>query len=144
MAFKEPKRLTVRQPPFLIYIVDDDEDDLLFISNAFKEIGLENVCKGFLSADDLFQDLKFNATSHLPDAIVLDYEMPKMNGKEVLKKLIRIPDFENIPFIFYSDNLAPELETELKNLGAACCIKKGVTTKDQQKVANQIIDILKK
>src|SRR5215208_6466068 len=102
MAFNEPKRLTVNQSPFSLHIVDDDEDDLLFIHNAFKELGLDNVCKGFLSGVELLQHLKFSENKEMPDVIILDYEMPKMNGKEVLRALRAMPEVNSIPIIFYS------------------------------------------
>ena len=132
------------QPPFLLYIVDDDEDDLLFIHNAFKEMGLDNVCKGFLKGQELLQYLKFAANKELPDMIILDYEMPRMNGKELLNILRAIPELISIPVIFYSDKITTELEKELVEIGAFCCIKKGRTANEQLKFAQAIIDILKK
>lgn len=143
MASKEPKCITVNQPPFLLYIVDDDEDDLLFIHNAFKDLGLDNVCKGFLSGDELFQHLKY-AGKELPDVIVLDYEMPKMNGRELLKTLRKIPELSTVPVIFYSDKISEEMENNLQELGALCCIKKGVTVNEQKKFAQAITEFLKK
>ena len=132
------------QPPILIYVVDDDEDDLLFLSNAFREIGLENVCKGFLSGEDLFQHLKFNAAERMPDIVVLDYELPKMNGKEIMIALLKHPDFHSVRFIFYSDNITPKVDGELTRLGAFCCIRKGITINDQVRFAKTISDFLKK
>lgn len=144
MASQKPKCETVNQPPFLLYIVDDDEDDLLFIHNAFKELGLDNVCKGFLSADEVLQHLRFSLDKECPDIIVLDYEMPKMNGRELMKALRKIPQLEKIPVIFYSDKISEELEIKLIELGAFCCIKKGVSPIDQRKFAKAITEFLKK
>jgi CheY-like chemotaxis protein len=144
MAFETPKRITVSQPPFLLYIVDDDEDDLFIIHNAFKEIGLDNVCKGFLSGMDLLQHLKFSGAKEYPDVIVLDYEMPKMNGMELLIAIRKMPDLDAIPVIFYSDKITEDIEEELKKLGAFCCIKKGVTPGEQLKFAKAITEFLKK
>ena len=135
----------MNRPPFLLYIVDDDEDDLLFIHNAFKSIGLDNVCKGFYNGTELIEHLKFKAIEEeLPDMVILDYEMPKMNGKEVLKKLRSFSEFNTVPVIFYSDRISDHLENELKELGAFCCIKKGVTEGDQLKFAKAVTELLKK
>ncbi|HEU4472600.1 MAG TPA: response regulator [Flavisolibacter sp.] len=128
----------------MLYIVDDDEDDLLFIHTAFKEIGLDNVCKGFLNGPELLQHLRFNAGKEIPDVIILDYQMPKMNGKEVLVSIRRQPWLQSTPVIFYSDKINDSLDAELKELGAFCCIRKGVTPGDQRKFARTITDLLKK
>jgi CheY-like chemotaxis protein len=145
MAIKKPpKRITVNQPPFLLYIVDDDEDDLLFIHNAFKAVGFDNVCKGFYNGGELMQHLKFKPAEEMPDVIVLDYEMPKMNGKQVLKQLRSLPDFFSTPVIFYSDRIDEKLESELKELGAFCCIKKGITPVEQVNFAKAVTEFLKK
>ena len=133
----------MNHPPFLIYMVDDDEDDLLFIHNAFREIGLENVCKGFLQGTELLQHVKFTSETELPDLIVLDYEMPRMNGREVFRMIKNIEELEHVPVIFYSDKITYQLEQELMALGAYCCIKKGVTAGDQVKFAQKITEILK-
>lgn len=131
-------------PPFLLYIVDDDEDDLLFIQNAFRDIGLDNVCKGFLNGNEFLQHMKFISDTEVPDIIVLDYEMPKMNGRELLKQTRALLAGSEIPIIFYSDKITPQLEKELLELGAYCCIKKGVTARDQVKFAQTITALLKK
>ena len=133
------------QPPFLIYLVDDDEDDLLFIHSAFQELGLEYVCKGFLQAEDLLQHLKFTAASgERPDVIVLDYEMPRMDGKGLLIAIRNTPALQAVPVLFYSDKISEVLEQELIALGALCCIKKGVTAAEQLKFARSITSFLKK
>jgi len=144
MAFKKPKRVAVNHPPFLLYIVDDDEDDLLFIHNAFQAVGFDNVCKGFYDGHDFLEHLKYKASEESPDIVVLDYEMPRMNGKELLKKLRSFPEFNSIPIIFYSDRINDRLEEELKQLGAFCCIKKGITPGDQLKFARTVTEFLKK
>jgi CheY-like chemotaxis protein len=134
----------VSQPPFSLYIVDDDEDDLLFIHNAFREIGLDNVCKGFLNGHEFLQHMRLLSPAEIPDVIVLDFEMPRMNGKELLKQIRTIPIASGIPVIFYSDKITPELEQELLAQGAYCCIKKGVTSRDQVKFAKTITELLNK
>ena len=40
------------------------------------------------------------AIQHLPDLIICDIEMPKMNGYEVFKNLEKIPSTASVPFIF--------------------------------------------
>lgn len=131
-------------PPFLLYVVDDDEDDLYIINNAFRQIGLDGVCKGFLTGKELLSHIKYNLEKELPNVIVLDYEMPKMNGKQLLITLRNIPELEDVPIVIYSDRINSELEAELKALGAYCCIRKGISVNEQKNFAETIHQYLKK
>jgi CheY-like chemotaxis protein len=131
-------------PPFLLYLVDDDEDDLLFIQTAFRELGLDNVCVGFLSGNDMLEHLKYTGLKEIPNIIILDYEMPRMNGRDLLRAIRNFEELNQVPVIFYSDKITEEVESELKELGAFCCIKKGITASEQIKFAQAITEFLKK
>ncbi len=39
-------------------------------------------------------------SANKPDLILLDYEMPEMNGKQVMEKLLENDDYKDIPVIF--------------------------------------------
>jgi chemotaxis family two-component system response regulator Rcp1 len=132
------------QPPFLIYLVDDDEDDLLFIHTAFRELGLENVCKGFLSGSELLQHLRFTNGHERPDVIILDFDMPRMSGKDILLHLRSLPEMQDVPVVFYSDKINLDIEEVLVSLGARGCIKKGVNAHEQLQFAKDIAVLLKK
>jgi CheY-like chemotaxis protein len=134
----------VSQPPFLIYIVDDDEDDLLFIQDAFSAIGLEDVLKGFFNGNDLIQYIRFTENERSPNMIILDYQMPLLTGKELLFQVRTFPHLSKVPIIFYSDKINNEVEKELINAGALSCIKKGLTQKDQVQFVKYISEFLKK
>ena len=132
------------QPPFLIYIVDDDEDDLLFIHDAFRAIGLEDVLKGFFSGHDLIQYIRYTENEREPQMIILDYQMPLLTGKELLQEVRNFPHLSKVPIIFYSDKINNAVEKELISAGALSCIKKGLTQKDQVQFVKYISEFLKK
>ena len=59
-----------------------------------------------------------------PDLILLDYEMPEMNGKEVLEKLQAEEEYADIPVIFLTSVDNKEIVLELLSLKPAGYILK--------------------
>lgn len=77
----------------------------------------------------------------VPDLILLDYEMPKMNGKEVLQKLQEAEEYADIPVLFLSGIDSREIILELLALKPAGYILKPV---DSKMLLERIEDIIGK
>ena len=72
------------------------------------------------SAVILFENLEH----YLPDLILLDVEMPEMNGFEVIKKLKEDSRYRDIPVIFLTSRSDEDSRKEGLNLGAVDFITK--------------------
>lgn len=95
-----------------ILLVEDDSLIVKIYSTRLKADGFEVV-----SADNGEDGLAI-ATKEIPDFILLDVMMPKMDGFNVLQQLRANPALANTPIIVYS-NLAQESEMQkAKDLGA--------------------------
>ena len=93
------------------------------------------------SAEILFEILE-NA---IPDLILLDIEMPEMNGYEALKKLKANPLYANIPVIFLTSKDDDESEMEGFDLGAVDYITKPFSGPLLLKrIANQLLIVRQK
>ena len=103
-----------------ILIVDDDRDDIYFFSKALEEFkrNIELVTAG--NGLEAFEKL-LNFT---PDVILLDLNMPVMNGVAFLKSIKRIKHLKEIPVIIYTCELSIFDKEELKKLGAYAVYKK--------------------
>ncbi|MCD4656011.1 MAG: fused response regulator/phosphatase [Planctomycetes bacterium] len=66
------------------------------------------------------------ATKHLPDLIILDFQMPKMTGIEVLKKLLRIDETKYIPIWMLTAQGDDELMTLAFDEGITDYIEKPI------------------
>ncbi len=77
----------------------------------------------------------------VPDLILLDYEMPEMNGKEVLKKLQATEEYADIPVIFLTSMDNREIVMELLALKPAGYILKPA---DSGMLLERIEDIIGK
>ena len=61
------------------------------------------------------------------DLLVLDINMPELDGQEVLKKVKADERFKEIPVVIVSSVSNPEMDKNLKDYGAYAVIKKPVT-----------------
>jgi CheY-like chemotaxis protein len=88
---------------YTILYVDDDIDDVYLISEAFEKY-TDHLT--IVHADNGLQGLevleKMNAEAMLPCLIILDINMPIMNGKEMLKKLRERPQYRDLPVVLFS------------------------------------------
>ncbi|MCU0453568.1 MAG: hybrid sensor histidine kinase/response regulator [Bacteroidetes bacterium] len=78
----------------LLLVVDDTEDNLDLLEFALKKKPIR-----FLRANSGAECLRIAAHQH-PDIIVLDIQMPEMDGFETLRRLRANPATERIPVIF--------------------------------------------
>jgi CheY-like chemotaxis protein len=96
----------------LIVIAEDDMDDRFLLQQAFAESGNDETLEFVDNGLDLMSYLNCKAKNGVyPDLIVLDLNMPKMSGKEVLAEIKRRPMFDKIPVIIYTTT-QNELEIE--------------------------------
>lgn len=111
-----------------ILIAEDDADDQLLLKTAFIENGgqqiLDFVEDGvavmcYLNSIDLKKK-----ESRYPDFIVLDLNMPKKNGKEVLCEIKNHPVFKMIPVIIYTTTRDEQEVKRCYELGANTYIVK--------------------
>jgi len=107
----------------LLYV--DDEPELLEIGRVFLERGGDFIVSTASSAAeglDLLGRQSF-------DAIISDYQMPVMDGIELLKEVRRI--YDGIPFILFTGRGREEVVIEAINNGADFYLQKGGDTKAQ-------------
>jgi CheY-like chemotaxis protein len=102
----------------LILLADDNPDDHTFIRDAFTYVNANVELKILGSGQELLQQLKFVRDEDLPSLIVLDYNMPKMNGAEVLKVLLKEERFRHIPKIILSTSYFQDHIDHCINIGA--------------------------
>jgi CheY-like chemotaxis protein len=125
-----------------ILLIDDDEDDMTLFFEAVSGINQQIDCQYFNIGE---LALKWLAeTTHLPDYIFLDLNMPKMNGLEVLKAIKGQQHIKDIPVIVYSTSRNEAHRQEAKNLGAALYIIKPYRLIDLTAEIQSVLETLKR
>ncbi|MDR2179687.1 MAG: response regulator [Synergistaceae bacterium] len=100
-----------------IILVDDNTTNLALgekILNSFYEV------RAVPSAEKLFECLEHGT----PDLILLDLEMPEIDGCQAIKYLKNAAAFSDIPVIFLTAEDTEDVELEWFNMGAIDCVSK--------------------
>jgi two-component system, chemotaxis family, response regulator Rcp1 len=85
-----------------ILLVEDNEGDIVLAKEALKEAKIRNritvVTDGEKALQYLFRENGFHGATH-PDLILLDINLPKVNGMEVLIRIKSDPALKVIPVV---------------------------------------------
>jgi CheY-like chemotaxis protein len=86
-----------------ILYVDDDEDDLEMLQEAIMSIDPSYpIVKASNGEDGLAQLLEMKRGRALPCLIVLDINMPKLDGRQTFLRIKADEDLSNIPIVIFS------------------------------------------
>ena len=89
-----------------ILLIEDDHDDIGFLTDALSEnkvkFKLETLTRGDQITPYLAKKLP------LPDLIVMDLNLPKLHGREVLCIIRDDKRFKNVPVIILTTSSLPE------------------------------------
>jgi two-component system response regulator len=122
-----------RAKSITILMADDDADDRLMTKEAFDESRLANdlrfVEDGVELLDYLHRRGKYSdpASAPRPGLILLDLNMPKMDGREALKAIKSDPKLKSIRVVVLTTSKAEEDIYRTYDLSAASYITKPVT-----------------
>ena len=119
--------------PITVLLAEDDADDRLTVREAFVEARLLNDMRYVVDGQDLMDYLlhegKYTApgAAPRPGIILLDFNMPKMDGREALREIKAHPDLRRIPVVVLTTSKAEEDVFRSYDLGASSFITKPVT-----------------
>ncbi|MCW3123025.1 MAG: two-component response regulator [Flavipsychrobacter sp.] len=127
-----------------ILLADDDQEDRLIISDSFKEIG-QSECVVFVeNGEEVMHYLnKLTDMTLLPSLIVLDLNMPKMNGTETLRVLKKHDNFRHIHVIIFSTSVNEKEKKECMELGALDYITKPIKYQESIAIATRFFEYTK-
>ena len=119
--------------PITILMADDDEDDRLLTQDALAESRVLNELHFVEDGVELLEYLerkgKFEdkTVSPRPGLILLDLNMPRMDGREALEAIKGNPNLKGIPVVILTTSKQEEDMVKGYNLGATSYITKPVT-----------------
>lgn len=128
---------------FTILIADDDDDDFIIMRDAFQDLHQKHLLDHVADGQKIFSYLQQCMDQQkLPDLILLDINMPRMDGIEALRRIKRSEEFKTIPILMYSTSSDMEQMRKCYQLGANGFVTKGNSYKIVLAFANHIINFL--
>lgn len=106
-----------------VLIVEADEDNRYSLYTAFNNVGWTVPLKFMDSGELALKYLQQLSPPFYPTLIILDMNMPGLNGHEVLALIRKGEAMRNIPVVFYSSCMKPVVRELLMALGAAGCFE---------------------
>ena len=124
--------MDVPTKPLTVIVAEDDSDDRLMIEEAFESCGpcnLQFVEDGEQLMDVLRQEEPDRGVMEGEHrrVILLDLNMPRMNGQEALKEIKSDPALSRIPVVVFTTSSAEEDIVRSYDLGVNSFITKPVT-----------------
>ena len=116
-----------------VLVADDDEDDRSFIRKAWNKSRAANDLRFVNDGEELTEYLNHSgkysdpASAPRPAVILLDLNMPKKDGREVLREIKANPELRHIPVIVLTTSQVDEDICRSYDLGANSYITKPVT-----------------
>lgn len=124
-----------------ILLVEDNPGDIVLTKEAFKEsrilVNLNTVEDGLEALNYLNQKEQYKEKPK-PDLILLDLNLPRMNGFELLTKIKKNKSWRNIPVVVLTCSNATEDIIKIYALRANCFITKPVNLKQFNNVIKGI------
>ncbi len=129
--------------PIEILLVEDNPGDVRLTKEALKEGKVMNVLNIVENGEEALAYLRRQgayAQTTRPDLILLDLNLPRKSGQEVLEEIKEDPDLRRIPVVILTVSEAEQDIIKSYNLHANCYITKPVNLEQFMEVIKNIED----
>ncbi|MCU7548049.1 response regulator [Chitinophagaceae bacterium LB-8] len=121
-----------------VLYADDDLDDKAWVSEACKSMASPMYIDFVENGKQVLAYLANCNEDSKPAAIILDLNMPTLDGRQTLQRLKAMPEFKDIPVIIVTTS-ASKIDMEMcKRLGAAMYLTKPDTYTGWQQILKQL------
>ena len=112
--------------PVKILLAEDNAADVWLIREALKRQSLNFEIDNYTTAEDAIEAILRCGSDdvRVPDLILLDYNLPKGHGGEVLEAAASNPHLAEVPKAILSSFMQPQELEKMLSLGAFCFISK--------------------
>ncbi len=122
-----------------VLLIEDDADDVELLQDAFMNNGIQHTMHVINDGGQVAGYLQVN--KEYPDVIVMDLNLPKVHGKEILKEIKATPAYDKIPVVILTTSSSPEDKKYTLEMGASDYLIKPTTSKGLYNVVSVVTKI---
>jgi CheY-like chemotaxis protein len=125
----------------IMLYVEDEENDVFLVSRAFSKWAPE---VQLVSASDGLQAIRWlenRAEGGHPSLVLLDLNLPKKNGFEVLQWIRQQPYYKRLPVVIYTSSDLQQDRDRAQELGATRFEVKSGIIADYQRLVQILVDL---
>jgi|SRR5579872_1449917 len=129
-------------PPLPILVVDDNEDDVLLLQESLRDLPMVNLLHAVHDGEEALQFLRREgkyADARRPGLVLLDINMPRKNGFEVLAEMKSDPLLRVIPVIILTTSNRDADVTTAYSGGACSFVTKPVNFDRLKMIAEHFV-----
>ena len=129
-------------PVRTILLADDDAEDRAILKEAIEDISTETALQTAGNGEELLHllDEEYNK-GNIAVLIILDLNMPRLNGTQTLSRLKSNHLYKDIPVVIYSTSVNPLEKEKCMLLGAHSYITKPISYKESMETAEKFLRI---
>ena len=122
-----------------ILLVEDDQDDVELMQDALRDNGIKFSMEVVKQGDKVIPFLKL--CKNFPNIILLDLNLPKMHGREILSRIKLSEDFKHIPVAILSTSSSKSEQEFCLSAGAIKFLTKPTSVDGFNKTIQSIMEI---
>jgi len=132
----------VRNKTIVLY-ADDDADDRTWVAEACKEVNCSLDIHFVENGKEVLSYLSHLSPDQLPSLIVLDLNMPEMDGRQTLQKIKSVSAYQNIPVAIVTTS-SNKMDREVcQKLGASLYLTKPDSHSEWRNIINELVPFIK-
>ncbi|WP_395790943.1 response regulator [Aquimonas sp.] len=100
-----------------VLVAEDDSDDCRLLADAFRLCGVDCAVEFFPDGVRLLEALRDVTADQTPQLVLLDLNMPRLDGRETLNQLRADPRFARVPVVVMSTSAAEDDASRSRRAG---------------------------
>jgi two-component system, response regulator len=113
--------------PAKIFIVEDNDPDVFLVEETLRSQGIPAQIQRCHDGEEAIQALSQIRQSHMPDLIIIDLNLPKVTGLEILKHVRSLKQLDGVPVLILTSSHSKTDRALSVQLGADAYIAKPPT-----------------